>query len=419
MTGLTRSKLVRRVSTGAGLLAVSNVLSALLSFVLAALIGRSLGQTGLGSYSTALAWVFPFVLLAEFGLNTLITREAAQYPDQAQSILQRTHSVRLILGVSGMLLLWVLAPVLSNGADVVMGIRISSLFLLITPIFGAYTAILRAQGHMAMILALNVGMLASQVGLSLIAMAAGYGLQSLLVINVVTSGGQLIAAWLICRTRTASNRESETVPENEAIKRFSAKNVLKRAWPFALAGILAAVQGRVGLLLLERLASPVEVGNYAAASRFIEAGRVLPAAFSGALFPVLVAMSGDVPVLRVMFRRAMVAYGGYGGLAALLLMVLSVPILTLTYGLAFVSAAPVLALLGWTLLPSLVRSALTLYAYARGKESFTNQVTVVLLCVQLVGGLLLIPQNQAAGAATALLVAECSGCVLLMIGLRR
>src|SRR5262245_51523528 len=112
-----------RLSTNTLTLLVSNGGSALLSFVLSVLIGRALGQDGLGVYATALAWVFPLSLLADFGLSTLITRDVAQNLDSAADILRETTFARIVLGGGLMLILALTAPFLSSDTQVIQGIQ--------------------------------------------------------------------------------------------------------------------------------------------------------------------------------------------------------------------------------------------------------------------------------------------------------
>src|SRR5690606_28302176 len=77
-------------------------------------------------------------------------------------------------------------------------------------------------------------------------------------------------------------KEGETV--QHAAVRLQIIPLLRRAWPFALAAILAALQARTGTILLERLTDTTQVGYYAAATRFVEAARMIPNALFGALF---------------------------------------------------------------------------------------------------------------------------------------
>ena len=215
-----------RLSTNTQTLLLSNTGGALLSFLLVLLIGRVLGEDGLGRYAAALAWVLPLTLLAEFGLGTLITREVAQTPEQAGWYLHTTLRPRLLLGGGVMLVLLVGAPLLSRDEAVVRGIQLSAPLVLIAPSFGAYTAVFRARRVMWPVAALNLGMLAAQVTLTVWVLHLGRGVLAALLVNTATSAGQWAVAWLIYRRwfRTPV----------DAGQAASGLSLLRRSWPFAV-----------------------------------------------------------------------------------------------------------------------------------------------------------------------------------------
>lgn len=406
---MLRSRLTRNMAA----LLSSNVGSAGLSLLLSILIGRGLGESGLGVYATALAWVFPLSLVAEFGLSTLITREVAQNPGQAHLYLTATTPLRVVWGGGLALLLIAAAPLLSTNQAVISGLWLSAPLVIILPFFGAFTAVFRAMESMWPIAWLNLGMLGVQVILSFAALAAGQGILAVLAINTCTSAGQLVAAWVVYRLRFFS------APAEQA--KLPIRRLLRQGWPFALAGILAALQARASILLLEQLTDTAQVGYFAASSRFIEAGRMMPNAFFGALFPMLAALKRDPIALHRMFMRAMLGLGMFGLLAGLGVALFAGEVIRLTYGPDFAPATAVLRLLGWSLLPALLRAGQTLYWYAQGQESFTNQVTIITLFVQLVLALWWIPRYGGVGAAWITLVTESTAFILLLrlLALRR
>lgn len=380
-------------------LLTSNAGSAVLSFGLSVLIGRALGQDGLGVYTTALAWVFPLSLIAEFGLGTLITRDVAQQPENAAAYLRATTAARLILSSGLTLLLALSAPFLSQDTAVVKGIQISAPLIMIAPFFGAFTAIFRAQQKMWPIPPLNLGMLILQVVLTAHIFLGDGGVLAALIVNTATSTLQLAVAWWIWqRYFNIQNTNSARIN--------GGWELLKRAWPFALAAILAALGARLGTILLERLTDIGNVGYYAAATRFVEAGRVIPNALFGALFPTLAALSTQPAAMHRTFRRVMGGLIIFGIVAGLGGLIASPLIISLTYGERFTPAVPVLQVALWSLLPSLLRGGQTLYWYARGQETFVNWVTGGVLVVQIVLSLWLIPAYGASGAAGVSLITE-------------
>ncbi len=402
---------LKSLSRNALTLLLSNAGSALLSFVLSVLIGRVLGKTGLGVYSASLAWVFPLALVADFGISTLMTREAARDTAVEASYLQIAIQSRVWLGGGLMLALIIAAPLLATDSHVINGLRISAPLILITPLFGNYTAIFRARQQMWPIPWLNLGMLITQVVLTFAVFTSGGDVLAALLVNTLTSAGQLIAAWWIWRRWFAPSTDATQTT-------LHIKSILIHAWPFAVAGILAAVQARLAPIMLEKLADTSSIGYYAAASRFTEAGRTIPNALFGALFPMLATLVSQPTQMKTTFRKVMLGLGAFGGVLALGVSFFAALILRLTYGTDFLTAAATLQVVIWGLIPSLLRGGLTLYWYAYGREQFVNRVILMMILVQIGLSLWLVPTQQAYGAAWAILISETIGVILLLLPLR-
>jgi O-antigen/teichoic acid export membrane protein len=391
---------MRSVSKNTLYLLIGNVGGTGLAFLLSLLIGRNLGVEALGIYSAVLAWIFSLSMLVDFGISSLFTRNLAQNPDKIPAYLQSGIRQRWLFSGLAIALLLISASFLSDNPSVVLGLRISAPLLLIENLFGLYTAIFRAQERMLPIAALNIGMLLVQ--LALFVLLIGQGIIILLAVNMFTSVGRLGLGWYLS-TRTKAE---------ESIR---LSLMLKLAWPFALAGLLAVAQQRMGILMLERLSALEEVGNYAAVTRFLEAGRMIPNAFFGALFPALASLSLAPQNLNRYFLRVMLVLSAFGGFVALVGANFALPILSLSYGDDFLGAEMLLKLALFSLLPGLLRSARTLYCYATGRESFVNLVSLITLLLQFALSLWLIPISGALGLIVALLITETLGLLLLYL----
>lgn len=381
------------------ILLVSNLGSAILAFALSLLIGRTFGQAGLGVYVAALAWVYPLALIVEGGIGTLITREVARAnPEQTSAdYLQPAIRSRLILGGVVMIAIMLSAPfLLSRDPEVIAGIRLSAPLIVIQPLYSAFTAVLRARQQMRPILVLNLSMLGAQMILTLSALALGGDVLTALLINTLTSAGQVIAAgWLI-----SGERAPEPLPMLE---------LTRRALPFAIAGVLAALQMRTGLLSLEIAQDLGAAGLFGAAIRFSEAWRILPNAVFGALFPQLSAGEAG------RFRRVILALTLYGMVGGLIGGLLATPILALTFGADFIDGAPVLQLALWAVGLAIIRIAIGLRWYANGRERAVNVVLLLILVVQVGLSLWWSPLYGAIGAALAWLIAEGVGLVASLV----
>jgi O-antigen/teichoic acid export membrane protein len=407
-------------------LAISNLGTALLSFLLAALIARLLGEVGLGTYAVALAWVTPLSLLVEFGIGTLISREIASgavedsggqewrlYSATQGDLVAAAVHARLWMGVPLMLVLVVAAPLLTSDGVVARGIQVSAPLVVIQPLFSTYSAVFRGRGVMYPIPWLNIGMLVAQVGLTFAVvgtpfMASPAPTSSVvidaLLVNTITSAGQMVACWAIYRARFYVRAMGS---------RQSAMAILRESWNFGLAALFAAVQMRMSPVLLEAMSGIAAAGLYAGANRFVEAARLLPNAFYGALFPSLGTLSADPAQMRRIFRRALLAMFAYGIASALVISLLAQALLTLVYGAAFAAAVPALVVLSAAFVFSLLRGTLTLYHYARRREAFVNRVNLGVIGVQFAFSLWLIPQMGAHGAAWTVLGAEAFALIAL------
>ena len=405
---------MRNLSRNTGTLLLSNAGSALLSFALSVLIGRVLGKDGLGVYSAALAWVFPLSLVADFGISTLMTREIARDGSLEANYMRLATQSRIWLGGGLMLILILAAPLLTGDNQVIDGLRISAPLILITPLFGNFTAVFRARQQMWPIPWLNLGMLVVQVTLTIAVFAAGGSVMTALVVNALTSAGQLVAAWWIWQRWFAAPSLGSDLTKIS----LQMRSILLQAWPFAVAGILAAIQARLAPIMLEKLTDTGGVGYYAAASRFVEAGRTIPNALFGALFPMLATLVTQPAQLKRTFQKVMLGLGAFSGILAIATTLFAPLILRVTYGTDFSAAGSTLQATMWGLVPSLLRAGLTLYWYAHRREQLVNRVIVVIIIAQVGLSLWLIPSRQAYGAALAVLISEIVGFALLLIPLR-
>ena len=395
----------QRLSKNTFALLISNGGSAVLSFLLTVLIGRLLGEDGLGVYASTLAWIFPLSLVTEFGLGTLITRDIAQNPDDANAYLRASMMARLLIGGGLCFLIWIVAPYLSQDSLVVQGLRLSAPLIIILPFYSSFTAIFRAREIMHPIAWLNLGMLIAQVMLTIVALHFGGDILDILAINLVTSAGQLLSAWIVyCRWFYKPSQRIITITP-----------LLRASAPFAIAAILAGIQARSSIILLEQFTTTEDVGHYVAASRFVEAGRMIPHAFFDALFPLLAGLATMPDKLTRLFRRVIWGLVAFGVIFGIGMMFAGHMLVIWAYGENFEPTIPLLVILSWSLLPMLLKGGRTLYWYAQGKEGFVNRVTVIVIILQIFLGVWLIPQYEAIGAVIVVLLSEISTVILLFL----
>ncbi len=378
-------------------LITSNVTGAALGFALSLVVGRGLGGAGFGRWTFSLAWASALTMLSEFGLNTLLTREAARSKDQANRLLIGSLAAKLLL--SGALggAVWLASPFLGTDPESSAALRIAVLLAIAGTVYGSFTALFRAFEWMTPILWLNaLGLVGQLIGAAWIVRApVGWPVWSLMTL---AAGAQIVQSlialglwWVRLKPRGGAPRPSFRLTTD----------MLRMAVPFAAAGALSAIQMRSSPLLLGYLSGAAAVGWFGAAARFGEAAKLIPNGIFGAVFPALAA--GDGPRLLRGFQRALwvMAVG-----MALILILFAAPILRLTYGPAFLPAAATLVWLGLGLVPSLLNGGIELYLYAAGDEAYATRLSAVAVAVQVIASLPLISFFGASGAAAGIALGE-------------
>lgn len=401
------------------ILLVNNAGTTLLAFLLTILLTRGFGKAGLGQYTAVMAWVFPLVIIIDCGMNTLINRDVAQQPRAAAAYLQQAWHWRLGLAVIIIPLGWLGAAVVSNDPIIINALRVGICFAFIEAIFGSYTAVFRAWERMGPIWALNTGYFIAQLVGGVVVISLGGTIVHWLLMMVVADALQLVATWGVWRRLAKGVEPLPTI-----------SIALSKARPFLIAGLLAMLQMRLIIYLLDRFVPIDELGLYAAANRFIEAARLVPNALFAALFPRLATLATQPIAFKRLLYLSYIGVTTYALLVALLSILGGKLALKATFGNAFADAAPILILLAWGLIPALLRALLTLRMYAYQQESVVNWLTLMAIVVQLVVGWILVPTYGLAGAAWTMIVGETLlavsllGCIekdflLSLVGMRR
>lgn len=407
------------IGQNTGILLVVNLTGAVLGFLMAAALGRGLGDAGFGQYSFVMTWLLSLMLLAEFGLSTALTRDLAAQPEQTHRYLLNSIAGKTVLSSPFLIILFFFAPQLAAGQSpaVITSLRWGIIFFYTGLIYSSFTAIFRAHQRMSPILWLTLSGQTVLLGGTLILIL---NQQPLFLIIAWAGLSQLLQCGLAALfyqklNPSGRNWRELKVPATSLRFLFSdmpgLRRLIAKAWPFALAGLLAALQLRANSLILAYAQGDQALGWYAAANRFVETGKQLPAAFYGALLPALAALAGSSQseqneTLRQTLSQARLGLLAFGIIASLGALFLAQPILTLTYGPDYQPAALPLQLLTLTLIPNAQNSILIIYLYACGDEKFVNLLTTVGVIINLGLCFWLIPTWGAAGTALALLIAE-------------
>jgi PST family polysaccharide transporter len=399
-----------------------------LGLLFTAALARALGETGLGQFAFISAVLFIGNAVTTFGLDTLLIREVAGGRSTAdrreeggyatrpttESVAQMISAALLIqLALSAVFVvgLWLVAPRLPNQTTATLpALRVAALALFPLAFATVDSALLRAHERMAHFLIFTLATAAALALGGLVLAAGGGGLTAaagvFLIAQVV---GAVVAAGLARRVLPGVRRWAW--PGAPVVGR-----ALRLGAGLALLMALSLLYQRSGVLLLSLLDSDAAAGAYSAAARIIEALKTLPAAFFGAMFPILAAgraAAGRQPAANRAYRRAFAALVIASCLLAVVAGLLARPILALLFGPGFETAVPALRIMVWSLPPTVLAFKLSLDLVVAGRERAAAAAVALTLLIG--GGLTawLIGRWSLSGAALGLVVGEVVQVIIL------
>jgi O-antigen/teichoic acid export membrane protein len=390
---------LQRVLPNTGWLAADRVLRMALAVLVGAWIARYLGPSSYGTFNFALAWVALFTPLAALAHERMVVRELVERPQRAGPVLGSAAALRLIGGAIGAPAAIVGVALLRPGDHLSLAlVAILSLIMIVQPLGVIelwYQARVRTRDAVVALTA--AALLSAVLKVALIVSGAPLRAFAWAWVAEVMLGGLALA--IVSRRREGS-LGAWRLDRNEG------RTLLRDSWPLVLSGAMILIYMRIDMVMLRQMTPPAELGAYAAAVKLVEGWYFLPTAVVASLFPSIVeARQGDTALFTRRLQRLYGAMAAAGYAVAIPTCILAPWLVRLLYGPGYDAAAPLLAVLVWSLL-------FTNLGVARGAFLTSMNWTKPYLLTVAVGGainvalnLVLIPRWGAMGAVVASLVA--------------
>ena len=396
----------RNVSALVGAQIATKAINLLVSVALV----RWLGVDELGRYAYVLAFCFPFGALADFGLATLAIRDACRAPDQAPGVIAAARRAGLTLATASAAAMVGLALLVGHDTALVAAIGLGGLASIVSALTMPSLVLLTAREHMDRLSLHRVAAAALSSAVTVAVLMVRGGVVALLAGALAAS----VVMWLLARVLAGDPGAASAMAPG------AMRVLLRRALPFGLLTLGFALYYRIDMVMLEWLAAPGELGQYAAAYRFLDAVIALAAALGGPLFPRLsslaLAAPGEARRLLEVGWRPLLALGLPLTAGTV---VLADDLVALLFGADFAGAAPLLRLLILGTLPLFWVSVANHALIAADRVWPLVGVYALSALLNVVANLLLIPGWGAAGAAVATAACEWLNLVLLARLLRR
>lgn len=321
----------RRIAKNSLAPIVLNLFNRVIDFAFAFIMLRILGPANAGIYYYAIVIFGWFDILANFGLNTLLTREVARDRSAAGRYLFNSTALRLALSALGIpLLLGFLAvrqatvsPALEEQA--IVAIVLLYIGLLPGSISTGLTALFYAFEKAEYPAAITTVSTIVKVTLGLGTLLLGWGVVGLaggaVITNLVTL---LVLGWLA--------RPLAQGVFAERLDPSLLRLMVGESWPLMINHLLATVFFKIDVVLMEAINGNAVVGQYSTAYKWLDALNIIPAFLTMALLPVMARQARED---RAALRRNYL-------LAVKLLVMVALPVAVIT---TFI-AAPLIRVLG-------------------------------------------------------------------------
>jgi O-antigen/teichoic acid export membrane protein len=397
---LTTEASLARIGRMGALFMGSSLARGAAAFATSLVIARTLGPDTFGRWTLCVTWASMLTFLLDLGFGVLLTRDAAAGTARAGAMVSGALVARILLFVPIALLFLAVAPELGLRGETASVLWTVLLLAVSGMAYGSIAAVFRAwPATLTVIVIVEVVGAVVQLGGTWWVTQQRGSVSALLLLASAVQIAQLVAAALLWRLVASAGPVFELPSPQFAV------SLLRRAFPFAVAGLVVNVQERLAPLMLGRLSGIGEVALFGAAWRIGSLVRMLPQAMFGGALPVLAAATGREGSGNVAFRFERVLSVS-AALAAAALAVFAGPILRVTYGADY---APGIFTLMWVaigLWPFLVNSGRKVSLYAAGRERDAVRWSAAALAIQVVACALLIPRSGAAGAALAMAAGE-------------
>ena len=395
----------RKIVRNTALLSSANIFARAIGFFYFIFLGRMLGVENFGHYNFALALVYNFYPVADFGVERLILRDLSKDVQKSQEYFQKIIPLRLVLSLVSIVLVTSLGIILSKSSKDILNIFIFA-FCLLPWTFNQLVA--------------GIGNAHEKMEVQSIVAISSTGFTAILGGLIALFGGTvtqiLVAAFFsnlfVSFFMFFYLKKLDLVFKIDLDVGFW-KKILKESWVFALIMIMAVFYLRSSIVIVNYFKGAYFTGLYSSAFKFIEASILIPQSFALALFPQTARLLGsNKEKLAKNYLKSLAAIFAFAVIYALFFILFSPMIIKISYGPSYLEAAAVMRILSIaaiifflnTLPGNIIQNSNKVKEFL--PFAFLNLILVIILCA------VLVPKYSIIGAAWAVIGGEVFGLII-------
>jgi O-antigen/teichoic acid export membrane protein len=390
---------VKTIARNTIFLAVSQAITIALGFFYIMYIARYLRVDGYGILSIALVFSSICLMLTDFGLNTLTTREIAKDRSLTDKYFGNVAIIKLLLFIASLAVILVATVIFRYPLRtlevifiVVFSMIFSSLNNMLNSIFQAY----EVMGYQSVGSIINsavsfFGVLAViQLNLGILGVAALY---------LLSNGANFLYSFLIYRRKFNMPRITADLP--------FIKTTFRESIPFGLTSVFSTLYVSIDVIILSIVWGNDAVGVYSAAGRLSNYLGYIPTIINIAVLPIMaryyVSSNGGLKLIVEKYTKLMLIIAVPTGIGVT---ILADKIISFIYGGGYAPSVEILRIFIWTMMLAFISAAYVRLFESIGKQSFITKVSLISLIINFTCNVLLIPRYGYIGAATTAVITQ-------------
>ncbi len=361
-------------------------------------IARKLGEINYGKFIFASTFVLMFYGISGFGLRTITVRDIAENKSNLKEYFGKMLSLRLFLSVIMVLSIFISINIMGYPKETKTLVYLLSSMVIFMTVTTAVQDVFQALEEMKyvaysqLVSGMTINILSICMlflGHGLVGLVLAYCLGNLL--GMLSALNYLFKYFVVPRMKL----------------NFSFYwTLLRRGITFSVPGLLSAIGGRIGIVILSKISGDASVGIYGAANNLVEKLMIVPDGLCTAVFPALtVAFKNSKEEGKALFSKFFRYLFLFIFPLVFGISVLGEHIIRLIYGSRFVSSALILQLLIWWFFVESLNSFRGWAFYSVHKEKSVAFISLIYTITLIIANFIMIPQMKEMGLVIAMGVA--------------
>ncbi|MCD8154649.1 MAG: flippase [Clostridiales bacterium] len=393
--------------TNTGWLVFDKIFHMLLSLAVTSVTARYLGTEGYGLLKFGLAFINIFTIISKLGIDSILVSELVRDREKTGELVGTTIVLRLLSGLCSIVLTGLFTVVLRPGETVVLFITvvqsISLLFIAFDTVDYYFQSVLKSK-------------------YTAVSRSIAYPFVCILrIIFIVMKSDVRYFAWatvldalLISLVMLFFYFKSEKQSLSFSVS--TAKYLLKNSYPFIWANLLVTIYTQMDQIMVSTISGDASGGIYSAAMTIANLWVFVPNAMIDSARPIIMELKakGNDALYQLRYKQLYAGIIWISIAAGIFFTVFPGIVVRIIYGQSYMDSVPVLMILIWSRLFSLIGTARNIWMICEEQVKYVKWFIGLGAGLNVVLNLLLIPSLGAIGAAVATLITELVSSWLIM-----